>query len=91
MRPTLKVLWIPAVLFGIAAFAWCMIKLVPAYPAPEVQERTARAWADTLGMRLTGVTCRHGRCTLAPEHGAPFVAFCGEMAPCALEGHGATP
>ena len=37
----------------------------------------ARRWADTIGMRITGVVCRlDGSCDVNPEKGEPFRLKC---------------
>lgn len=69
-----------------AALAAGVYLLIPRAPGDAAEPtRTARAWADRLGMRVTGVVCDgRGVCTIAPENGVPFVAFCGETT-CAQE------
>lgn len=43
---------------------------------PVDSKAAARRWADSLGMRITGATCEHHRCAVAPEQGPPFVIYC---------------
>jgi hypothetical protein len=46
----------------------------------------ARAWADRTGIRITGVSCREGRCTFGTP-GQPFDAYCNAEG-CTLVGCG---
>jgi transposase len=46
------------------------------HASPEDATRSARRWADSLGMRVTGIVCERGRCTVAPERGEPFIIYC---------------
>jgi RimJ/RimL family protein N-acetyltransferase len=51
----------------------------------DAQNRAARAWADKLGMRVTGVACDGRSCTVALECGPPIRAYCGDDGACSVE------
>jgi hypothetical protein len=65
----------------VAALAACAVIMTGAKPVDsEAAALAARRWADGLGLRITGVVCERGRCTVAPVSGRPFVVYCGPSA-----------
>jgi hypothetical protein len=64
-------------LFAVGVFATAYLIFGSVRPPTEDTTRSAHRWADSLGMRVTGIVCEHHRCTVAPEHGEPFTIYCG--------------
>lgn len=69
-----------AVLIVSAVAAWAFLMTGPPPVDSEASALAARRWADALGLRITGVVCERGRCTVAPVSGRPFVVYCGPSA-----------
>jgi hypothetical protein len=77
-------LLVAVIVVGVLA----VIAFAPARPTPAIvdaQNRAARAWADKLGMRVTGVACDGRSCTVALECGPPIKAYCSDDGACSVE------
>lgn len=76
-------------IIGLVIAATCAVGylLVPHDVAtPAEAERSARAWADKLGMRITGASCERTACVVVTEkEGRPVRLWC-DRASCSLRG-----
>lgn len=78
-----------ALISMVAAFVVVMVvHAVSSTPSDEERTaeaaRSARAWADRVGLRVTGVACERERCAVGVEGRAPVVVYCAGGA-CTVE------